>query len=142
MYVLKAAVSGWADMRMNKVGSQSISGSSDTLVTNWAADGGYPDTDIVTNANKLTVRSSGGVAKTVTAVVTWTGSSGFNKSCKIFKNGAQIGSTQTSISASGTFNFSIPGITFNEGDTLELRGTLPGGGSLSVTATNTHILVS
>lgn len=137
MFVLRAYTQ-FIPMRMNKSGNQSMPASADQLVTTWTADAAWPDTDILTNANKLTLKA--GDLKTVTAAVQFTGTNGFNKSCKVFKNGVQIGSTQSSTSAGATFSFSIPNITFVDGDTLDVRTSASTAG-ITVVAAGTYIQV-
>ena len=110
-------------MRMNKSGTQAIPAGTDILITSWTADAAYPGTDILTNANKLTLKASDDL-RTVTAAVVWTGgTNGFNKSCKLFKNGAQIGSTSSSTATTGTFSFSVPSTAVANGDIFDLRAS-------------------
>lgn len=124
-------------MRMNKSGNQSIGASqTNAQVTTWVADGGYPGT--VISSHKLQVVAGSG--KSIDAALQWTGTSPWTKSAQLWKNGVQIGSTQTSTAASGTFNFNLTNQTIADGDLLELRATTTSTG-ITVVAAGTFIRV-
>lgn len=136
MFVLRPYGS-FVPMRMNKSANQSVGASvTDGQVTGWVADGGYPGTVIDTNRLKVTA----GSGKSIDAAVAWTGTSPWNKSAKLFKNGVQIGTTQSSTTASGTFNFNLTNQTLADGDLLELKVTTSSTG-ITVLAAGTFIRV-
>lgn len=118
--IMARVIAAFIPMRMNKNGAQNIPANSTNLqVTNWTADGSFPGTVIASHRLVMTA----GQGKTVTAAMVFTGSNGWSKSGSIRKNGVVIGSTQTTTTGSTTFNFSIPGIDFADGDTLEMVAT-------------------
>lgn len=135
--LMARVLGGFIPMRMNKSGNQSVgSGQTNLQVNTWVADAGYPGT--VITSHRLVV--SAGSGKTVDAALQWTGTSPWNKSAQVWKNGAQIGTTQSSTGASGTFTWNIPGQSFSDGDTLELRVTTSSTG-ITIVSSGTYLRV-
>lgn len=115
-------LAAFVPMRMNKSGTQTINQTT-AVISSWTADAAYPGTDITTNANKLTMNSAD-PAKTVTAAVQYSGgTNGYGLSAILYKNGVQIGTTQSSTTSAATLNFTVTGVAIAVGDTFELRGT-------------------
>lgn len=135
MFVLRAYTL-FIPMRMNKSGNQSVPASANNQVINWVADGAYAGT--VIDAHRLKVM--GGDNKSIIAAMQWTGTNGWNKSAQLWKNGVQIGTTQSSTASSGTFSWNLTGQTLVEGDFLEIRATASSVG-ITVVATGTYLMV-
>lgn len=139
MMFIARVLAAFVNSRMNKSGTQVISATA-VLVINWTVDAAYGGTDIITNANKITIQGAG--IKTVTAAVVFTGAtSGWGMSAEIRKNGTLIGTAQSSTATGATLNFNIPTISFVSGDTLEVRASYPGLGSPTIQPTGTFIKV-
>lgn len=121
MFLLRAAVL-FVPMRMNKSGTQTINQTT-AVIAGWTVDPAYPDTDIVTNANKMTMKTAGD-GKTVTAAVVFSGATnGYGLSAALYRNNVQLGTTQSLTTTSGTLSFNIPNVTVGATDVFELRGT-------------------
>ena len=112
---------GFAPGRMNKSGSYAAPGTAFTKVTGWSGDAAYPSTSIV--SDELVVAKSG-TDKRITAVCVWSTNyvvAGFTASMRLMKNGAQVGTTQSSTALSGTFTVDLTGQAITAADAFRME---------------------
>lgn len=113
--------------RMNKSGAFNTTSTTMVPVTGWVADPAYPGTQIAADRLKLT---SGGTGKTVTAVCVWsnsTGVAGYQTQMALYRNGVQVGATQSGTDISGTYTVTLTNQTVAAGDEFEMRVAFSGG---------------
>ncbi|WP_167328773.1 hypothetical protein [Rhodococcoides fascians] len=107
IYVGSEAVwSSFQPMGMNKSGGQSIASGSWTLVTNWVARSGYPDTVITSNGLEIPA----GATVTLTGQ-TQHGTSSTGNACRIIADGTvlatSVSSSTSTPSVSVTYTASV-----------------------------------
>lgn len=120
--------------RMNKSGSASPTSSSPTLLTGWAADAGFPNTNIV--SNQLVVDRGGSITVTSSMVIS---SNSFTATVTgyIYQNGSQI---KTASATSGTINLNIATpFAVSAGDTIDMRVAVSFNSGVVLAATTTFL---
>lgn len=132
---LPALAAGVAPVRMVKTGgSQGLSGSM-AILTNMAADAGYPATVVVSNQ----IIHPGGPV-TISAAMSFTGGfGGSTHTARIHVAGAAVGTAGTSTAASGTITVPDVTTTLAALAAVDIRGQVQFQGS--ATSTTTWLLI-
>jgi hypothetical protein len=121
----------FTDMQMNKTANQAIGGTYVRIHT-MVADSAYPMTNVV-NGETLVIF---GYATNATIDVHAVGTKAANAYWVYFRvlvNGVMVGTEQirSGTPNSFTFDFTIPGVTLNQGDVVELQARRTGTASIS-----------